>query len=311
MLESDIPNNVEYYGSDHKWIDQYFEGKGVGNYSFNTTIAIPDFELIIGDSKTDLDNSKIIFESLKNTITPVQASDLRLWAYLAHDTFWDYMKTRWPIDVPDEDDESGTEKEKMIRRIGSRYFFQASKGKAFVRQGIARLYWSAYLTYDEKIPDPYEYTEYFLSKQDIFTSSTERSLARNKTLLLAALKVLKNRGDLKRTQIREYFLELSQAGGLLMLDSLSEEGAIELCETTLNNVLNVAEQSEEVNDNPASDMVVTSKSIVKARRTDTGQTMTIPIALKSIQTSPSLIGMKVGEKFRIRKNHWIITDIKD
>ena len=57
MLESDIPNNLEYYDSDHKWIDQYFEGKGVGNYSFNTTISIPDFELIIGDSKTDLENS--------------------------------------------------------------------------------------------------------------------------------------------------------------------------------------------------------------------------------------------------------------
>lgn len=238
MLESDIENNVEYYNSDHKWVDEYFESKGIGNYSFNTTILVPDFELIIGDSKTDLENSKIVFEALKDKITPVQASDLRLWAYLAHVSFWEYMKTRWPIDMPDEDDESGTEKEKTIRRIGTRYFFKASKGKAFVRQGIARLFWSAYLTYDEKNPNHYEYTEYFLSKQDIFTSATERSLARNKTLLLAALKVLKSHEELRRIHIRQFFLNLSQAGGLIMLDSLVEEDdALELCNSVLKDVI--------------------------------------------------------------------------
>ena len=107
------------------------------------------------------------------------------------------IRLEWAIDETD-DEEAETEKnkrttvEKAISRVGTRYFFKASKGKAFVRQGIARLYWSAYLTYDESNPsgNPYEYTEYFFSKQDIFTSITERSYARNKVLLLAALRKL-------------------------------------------------------------------------------------------------------------------------
>lgn len=238
QLESDITNNLNNYNLDAVWIDEYFEEKGMANYSFNSKIAIPDVTLIIGDSKTDFENSKILFEAFKDVLNPVQASDLRLWAYLAHKTYWDYMKVRWPINAPEEDEEeSGSETERLIRRVGARYFFKASKGKAFVRQGIARLYWGAYLTYDADNDNPYEYTEYFFSKQDIFSVSTERALARNKTLLLAVLKVLKKNEGLKRTQIRQFFLNLSQMGGLVVLDSLSEDDAIELAENALKETL--------------------------------------------------------------------------
>lgn len=238
LLVSDIPNNIERYDLKEKWIDEYFDLKGIGNYCFNSMISVPDVELTIGDSKTDFENAVKIYDSFRKSLNPVQASDLRLWAYLAHNTYWDYMRERWAIDIPSEEDDDGAESNKLAARIGSRYFFKASKGKAFVRQGIARLYWSAYLTYDDNNKNnPYEYTEYFLSKQDIFAVSTERSLARNKVLLLSALKVLKEHGELKRNSIRQYFLKINQAGGLLVLDSLSSDSAYDLAKRTLNDVL--------------------------------------------------------------------------
>ena len=50
MLDSDIPKNIANYNSKEKWIDQYFEEKGYGSYSFSTGIMVPDVELTIGDS---------------------------------------------------------------------------------------------------------------------------------------------------------------------------------------------------------------------------------------------------------------------
>lgn len=327
MLDSDIPKNIANYNSKEKWIDHYFDEKGYGSYSFSTGIMVPDVELTIGDSKTDYENAVKLYESFKHQLNPVQASDLRLWSYLAHNTYWDYMRTRWAIDMASEEDEDDAGKDKIVSRIGSRYFFKASKGKAFVRQGIARLYWSAYLTYDESNPDnPYEMTEYFLSKQDIFTVSTERSLARDKELLLAALKVLKQNGDLKRAEIRSYFLNLNQAGGVVVFDSLSKEDALELAKRTLDETIKgrnseVEEDSEHevaaeenINDTVSVDVnpgVVRAKlnSKLTVRNVKTNARMFIVVGKSKFNTKPSLVGLGVGDKFKIRKDSWIIESI--
>lgn len=332
MLDSDISKNIANYNSKEKWIDHYFEEKGYGSYSFSTGIMVPDVELTIGDSKTDYENAVKLYDSFKHQLNPVQASDLRLWSYLAHNTYWDYMRTRWAIDMASEEDEDDAGKDKIVSRIGSRYFFKASKGKAFVRQGIARLYWSAYLTYDESNPDnPYEMTEYFLSKQDIFTVSTERSLARDKELLLAALKVLKQNGDLKRAEIRSYFLNLNQAGGVVVFDSLSKEDALELAKRTLDETLknrdNEAEESLRKDDSEHEAIVeeyrndtvnidvnpdgVRAKlnSKLTVRNVKTNAQILIVVGKSKFNTKPSLVGLRAGDKFKIRKDSWIIESI--
>lgn len=332
MLCADIPNNAILYHSRDRWIDQYFEDKGFGSYSFSTGIMVPDVELNIGDSKTDYENAVKLYEALKDQLNPVQASDLRLWAYLAHYTYWDYMRTRWAIDVASDDDDDDAGKDKIVSRIGSRYFYKASKGKAFVRQGIARLYWSAYLTYDEENKNnPYEMTEYFLSKQDIFAVSTERSLARYKILLLAALKVLKEHGELKRAEIRSYFLNLNQAGGIVVFDSLSKEDAYELAKRTLEETLtdiskNVETEQIIVNENESSkeeqskpfhavEVFQTGKTIawnsrIVVRNTETNVRMPIVVGKSKLQTKPDIIGLKEGDKFKIRKDSWIIESVE-
>lgn len=336
-LDADIPNNISRYNSNEKWIDAYFEEKGIGKYAFSTGIAVPDVSLIVGDSSTDFENSKILYEAFKGNLSPVQASDLRLWAYLAHDTFWEYMRKRWAIDLVSDDDDEDAGANKLIARIGSRYFFKASKGKAFVRQGIARLYWGAYLTYDEtNAKNPYEITEYFFSKQDIFAVSTEHALARNKALLIGSLRALKNYGDLKRKDIRKFFVKLNQAGGIVVFDSLTIDSAYKLAQSVLAEVMSEDEAEGNglnsgsritPNDNAGLEVPAEEKSIdeysstvkeelvkhdsrIVAENIKTGAKM--PIAVKQqhkFQTKPDLIGLKVGDTFRIRKNIWKILKI--
>ena len=318
MLTAEIPNNTALYNSKDKWIDSYFDDKGISSYYFNSGILVPDVDLEKGDSKTDYGNAVKIYNAFKDKLSPVQASDLRLWAFLAHNTYWDYMCERWSIENPSDDDDDESGSNKIISRIGARYFYKASKGKAFVRQGIARLYWSAYLTYDENNTDnPYELTEYFLSKQDIFAVSTERSLARNKKLLLAALKVLKEQGDLKRAVIRQYFLRLNQAGGVIILDSLSSESAYDLAKSTLDNVINEMDEGTK-NSEPAvkeelkqeNSIAVKKNSKIQVFNEKNKQIMTIAVNKNKFQTKPDLVGLHLNDTFKIRRETWKITEIK-
>jgi len=55
-------------------------------------LIVPD-----GSEKRDLENTQLIYEDLK-ALTPIQATDERLWAYLAHGPYWEYMTRRWGLD---------------------------------------------------------------------------------------------------------------------------------------------------------------------------------------------------------------------
>lgn len=310
ILEKEIEQNLEKYENTNSWIDQYFTSKEMPNYYFDSRIEVHDYQLIIGESDTDFQNAKILFDAYKGKINPVQASDLRLWAYLAHVQHWDYMCKRWKIDVPDKE-EGGSEKslrDKVIDRIGSRYFFKTSKGKAFVRHGIARLYWGAYLTYDEdnENGNPYEYTEFFFSKQDIFTSITERSFARNKTLVIAALKELKKNPEMSREEIRLFLAKLNQSGAITVLDFLDKNQAEQLCHNVMNEIHSVA--------------VLDNGNRFKLIDNLTGKPYAAELILqegyatvlgKKISIKPrNLLGKKEGDKVIISGKQFVIKDIK-
>lgn len=310
-LQKDIPENLQKYQMSASWIDQYFIEKESPKYYFDTGIEVDDYQLIQGGPESDFQNAKIVYEAYKGKLNPVQASDLRLWAYLAHAQHWDYMSTRWKIDAHDEEDEGDEQeegkkspKEKTIDRVKTRYFFGASRGKAFVRQGIARLFWSAYLTYDENNPNPYEYTEFFFSKQDIFTSITERSYARNKVLVLAALKELKKHPDLSRDDTRLFLARLNQAGAITVLDYLDEDQAERLCRRIMDGVHQVPVLKEGSSFKAYN--AITGKAyplafkIVNGKATAVGKAMTVK--------PQSLVGKKEGSKISISGQSFVIKE---
>lgn len=310
-LQKDIADNLDKYQSASLWIDQYFIDKEAPKYYFDTGIEVPDYQLLIGGPETDFQNAKIVYESFKDKLNPVQASDLRLWAYLAHVEHWEYMRNRWRIDISDEEDgeqDNGqkTSHDKVVDRVKARYFFGSSRGKAFVRQGIARLFWSAYLTYDESNDNPYEYTEFFFSKQDIFTSITERSYARNKILVLAALRELKKYPELSRSDIRLFLAKLNQAGAITVLDFLNTEQAKQLCEKIMNEVHHVPCLEEGSTFKVYHDL--TGKSYGPAFKIINGK----PTSLgRQITARPkNLIGKKEGSKIIISGQAYVIRDIQ-
>lgn len=311
-LQKDISDNLEKYQSSSRWVDQYFVEKEIPKYHFDTEIEVPDYELILGGPETDFQNAKIVFEAFKGKINPVQASDLRLWAYLAHVQHWDYMFNRWKVDVPDEeeesDDEKKTQRDKALDRVRTRYFFGESRGKAFVRQGIARLYWGAYLTYDETNDNPYEYTEFFFTKQDIFTSITERSYARNKILILAALKTLKEHPDLSREETRLFLAKLNQAGAITVLDFLDANQAGELCARLMDEVHQVPCVKEGSTFKAYHN--ITGKAYDHLFKIVHGKT-TVPGKLLPANVKPkSLLGKKEGGKITISGQVYVIRDIQ-
>ena len=313
-LQKDISDNLEKYESNSLWIDQYFIDKEAPKYCFETGIEVSDYELVPGGPETDFQNAKSVFEAFNGKLNPVQASDLRLWAYLAHVQHWDYMHSRWKIDVPDEEDEPDDGKksprDKVLDRVKTRYFFGSSRGKAFVRQGIARLYWGAYLTNDEANDNPYEYTEFFFTKQDVFTSITERSYARNKVLVLAALKVLKKHPDLTRTDIRLFLAKLNQSGAITVLDFLDAEQATQLCEKLMDEVYQIPSLKEgstfklynNITGKPYEHTlkIVRGKVVIPQKTWPLNQVTTIP---------KSLLGKKEGSKVEISQKEYVIREI--
>ena len=109
----------------------------------------------------------------------MQATDRRLWVQLTHNDFYDYMRSRWPVEnVLNESGTNGT--------VTDRYF--ASRG--LFRNGISRLYWIAELTYDPSLEDPYEYTRFLIAYQDLINQVDGRSLCRNRNVLRSCLKAL-------------------------------------------------------------------------------------------------------------------------
>ena len=82
-LQAEVADNLNKYQSSSFWMDEHFINQNMPKYYFDTGIEVADYQLISGEPETDFQNAKIVFEAFKNKLNPVQASDLRLWAYLA------------------------------------------------------------------------------------------------------------------------------------------------------------------------------------------------------------------------------------
>lgn len=218
-LKINIISNLDKYKADSIWVDQYF---GSSRWNFPSKIRIENIDLHMPQSNVihfDFENTKKIYSSLKE-LSIIQATDERLWVYLSHTTFWRYMRRRWPV-------ESYVDKDKPIDAIKERYFFMANRDRALIRNGIARLWWYGYVSYDEDREDPYELTKVLLSKLDIAQSLLERSFSRNPDITKAVLSVLKQKEleslSIDRENFRLLMMYINQLGGVTILDTLNRE----------------------------------------------------------------------------------------
>jgi hypothetical protein len=221
-LKKNVAVNAPRYRSGKPWLAEYFGGDG---YYMQARVDIPDdlqLMLPVQGSKTelsDLENTQILYSSLRH-LTPVQASDERLWAYLTHVTFWDYMRKRWPVEQYE------AKPDKLPENMSSRYMFGSDRPRSLVRNGIARLWWYGFTTYDEHRADPFELTAVLLRNLDVAQTLLERAFSRNKAVTRAFLSALlewEKSGEPfpRRDEVRELAKHVTHVGGVTIIDALT------------------------------------------------------------------------------------------
>lgn len=136
-----------------------------------------------GDSGRDVDNAPLVYEFL-GALDRSNASDRRLWTFLAFATYRDYMEKRWPL----------SEVSNWKSRVTDRWIMpNATRGK-LVRHGIARLWWVTSLTYDPKRDhmlssgsDPFAYTREAFKNEDRIIQIFDREAGANPSLVRRVL----------------------------------------------------------------------------------------------------------------------------
>ena len=205
--------------SDNSWLKDFFREE---NPFSKSKLMVKDFDLIIkkelDPDKTDFENAKILFNNIR--LNESQACDERLWTGLALGRFYDYMLYRYPP---------------TINSLKNKWFFQETNQKAQIfRQGLSMLWWYTYLTYDEKLDDPYELTEYAFKHKDFLISIYSRNFSGNKSITCGLLRATKDfekdGGNISSKSIYNGIVKyLSLLGGACILDALSEEEIYNKC----------------------------------------------------------------------------------
>jgi len=188
--------------------DQFpFEEK----YAKGPTGIFIDPNMRLNPEKSDFENSIVLYETL-NGLTEVQASDERLWTYLTHVHFWNYMQKRWSI----EDSKT------PISRIRERYFLRNLSLESLTRNGLSRLWWYAHITYDVNRKNKYELLETLLQRQDLVVGITERAIGTNKKIRTGLLEYLRDNPSIASNEnlTRELIKALNLYGGVKMLPML-------------------------------------------------------------------------------------------
>ncbi|MGH8046268.1 MAG: DUF6339 family protein [Chthoniobacterales bacterium] len=181
------------------------------------------------DARTESDaaNAIALYERLKG-LSPVQASDERLWACLSHTHYWRYMCTRWPRGHDDS-----------FESIETRWFFKGNSMERLARNGLARLWWGAYATVQSENPDPYHLTRILFQNTEIQFAYMERLLGKNRCVLHTTLDFIERNAPRIRLRqsssdwARDTSKLINRVGGVLQLDALSDSDVVAILESHL------------------------------------------------------------------------------
>lgn len=215
QLYKGVNKNIDLYFNNEQIIETIFPD---GNYAKDSNVVVDNFQMYENtfDIQDDLINVKNLFTAMKK-LTPEQASNVYLWSWLSNDIFYKYVKNRW-----------NPETEGAIK---DRYFCDSYKGSriGLFRNGISRLWWYGYLTYQEGRSNPFALTELLLSNSDLCLSLVERKFSMNKNVIMGILNAIQEIND--SSQLDDVAMEewrnlakyLNRYGAVTMLDFLTAE----------------------------------------------------------------------------------------
>lgn len=239
-LRKAIPENIERYQSPNPEWEEFF---GNENYTRATSVEIvgTDFGACLGDNfdsktilKEDPERCKSIYNALAN-LTPQQATDDRVWAYLTHFVFWDYTRARWPI---------GTDRKQQVSKIRAHFFGKGIRG--MVRDNaISRLWWMAFVCSRLKKHSLIKSLEALLYKEDVRKEIMERAtFSRSVPIFKSIMKFMllsyENNKELhERENFRNMSKQINRIGGMRVLDALEEDDLNKLIEGIIQKELKI------------------------------------------------------------------------
>lgn len=154
-----------------------------GVYNAHVDLVISNPSKLAAD---DFDNAVKFFKAYKS-LSPIVAAQESFWAYLTHVEYFDYVKTRWQI----------TDSTSVASIID--HFFVTSMLK-IARNGLARLWWPVFLTYDETNNDPYHLTKIFFTNTEVVQEMSESQFFTCKPLTQGILEFFEEHEEIKLTK---------------------------------------------------------------------------------------------------------------
>lgn len=233
------------------------EGDGLQSYYDNFKASDPN--LLVSDIipatniptlnlENESENSISLHQYLPS-LNETQASDKRLWAYLAHVDFRDYVSKRWPPPYSAKEiSEDQDKKNKTISSILDHWFIRNENDRSLRRHALARLWWAAHLTMSpwEKDPeyfghlknkDPYLYTPVLFINENLYSEILERHFGRFNRVLITILEFIrKNPEFAERKYYRPFSKELTLQSGFRRISLLSYADLYSLIEDIASDV---------------------------------------------------------------------------
>ena len=191
----------------------------------DTKYVFPDAPLSASKASADeMASIEAVFGSMKDLPNAV-AMDERLWAGLAIDICWDYVRKRWDIaELFETNDDS------VKNKVLDHFFYMQGPRRSFTRNAISRLWWLGKLTYDEGHADPYHRTRVVTADLGYVVDLLERNFSNNSRISAefvdaveaARAEVAPKGGVIVRPELRMLCKYLNMLGGVYVLDSLPE-----------------------------------------------------------------------------------------
>ncbi|KZX58225.1 hypothetical protein A3709_01810 [Halioglobus sp. HI00S01] len=195
--------------------------------------GIPDSLSVTGTRAVDINNAPCVHEYL-GEMDRANASDARLWTYLAFGTYREYMERRWPLLSGNSDSDS------WRRRARDRWLLHSgsvTRGR-LVRHGIARLWWVSHLTYKPSategiaMEDPYAYTREVFKSEDRLNAIFDREVGAFPTVATAVLDHAAAKGDAATDKylqrIMQYLTLINGYRDVGMLDTFAMNDLVEI-----------------------------------------------------------------------------------
>lgn len=144
--------------------------------------------------KDDCQSAIQIYEAFQN-LAPIQASDERLWAYLAHVDLYSYMIERWS-------DVYNGMSSKPEKYILDHWFLTSSTHSGLLRHALSGLWWSVYLSVDESKGDnKYDLTKILFRQLDFPTRTLGTyKLGRHKEAVIGILEFIQENEPLFKSK---------------------------------------------------------------------------------------------------------------